>query len=477
MSLRKKAVSGLVWTFAEQFGTQLIGFVVTVLLSRLLLPEDFGVIALFAVVFSLASTILDGGMASSLVRTKQPTDYDYSTVFIYNVIVSIVAYCIIFFTAPLVSNFYNQPELTAIIRVYCISLLIGAFVIIQRTILVKKMDFKTQFKIQLPSLILSGILGVFLAYQSFGVWALVYSALFKSLLSTIQFWLLSSWRPKWYFDVNLFKHHFNFGYKMTLSAILNTIFANIYTIVIGKCFSTIQLGYYNRADVLKQLPVNNLSAALNKVTFPLFVEISHDNIKLKEVYSKLMRVVIFIIAPVLTVMIITAEPLIRFLLTEKWLPIVPYFQILAVSGILYPLHAYNLNVLQVKGRSDLFLKLEVIKKVLIILVVLISINFGMKGLVWGQVISSFLAFFINSHYSGKILKYNSLQQFKDLLPVLFVTFGLGVCLAKLDSLFFYSVIDFVRIIALCLIYAILYLSICFVLKFKEVNYIKEFIKK
>ena len=477
MSLKKQALSGLIWTFAQQFGTQLIYFVISIVLARLLLPSDFGTIAMFTVVISIASALVDGGMASSLVRSENVDDDDLSTVFWFNVGTACALYLIIFLTAPLIASFYKLELLIPIIRVYALSIVIKSFTSVQAIRFVKNLDFKTSFKIQLPSLLIGGALGILFAYNGFGVWALVLYPIIQSIISTVQYWLYSTWRPSFIFKKDKFKYHFNFGYKMTLSGLLDTTFNNIYTIVIGKMFSPAQLGFYNRADNLKQLPVSNLSNALNKVTFPLFSKLSHDNIKLKEVYKKLMKVVIFIIAPVLSISIVIAEPLIRFLLTDKWLPAVPYFQILAISGILYPIHAYNLNILMVKGKSNLFLKLEIIKKLLISLVLIFSLQFGIFGILWGQVFISVAAFFINTYYTGKILNYGSLQQIIDLMPILILSAAVAILFYFLDLYFFRSFVDITRLIIVSSGFSAVYLAFTWLLKFKEIDYIKNLLKK
>lgn len=433
VSLKSTALSGMVWTFAEQFGNQIINFLVTVILSRLLLPSDFGLIAMFSIFIVVAGTITDGGLGSSLVRTENPDQGDFSTVFVFSLLVSILLYLLLFFSAPAISDFYSYPILTKLIRVYGISLLIAPFSAIPRIMMIKKLDFKTQFKIQLPSLILSGVFGVIFAVMGFGVWSLVYSQLIKTSVSTLQFIFYSKWKPSLIFDKEKFRYHFNFGYKMTLSSLLNVIFNNLYSLIIGKFFSANILGFYNRADTLKQLPISNLSTALNRVTFPLFAHISHDDDRLKDVYQKLMKIVILVTAPVMIFLIVVAKPMIVLLLTEKWLPSVPYFQVLALAAILYPIHSYNLNILQVKGRSDLFLKLEIIKKVFLVFILWVSIKYGIYGLLWGQVFFSVLSFFINTHYSGKILQYQTFEQLLDLLPSLVFAVVLGFILFLLNK--------------------------------------------
>ena len=432
MSLRKTAISGVLWTFAQQFGTQAIGFLISIVLARLLLPKEFGLIGMISVFMGIGTSLVNSGLTQSLIRTLNPVQEDYSTVFFFNLIGSIIIYWILFFTAPLVAAFFSQSILTAIIRIYCLTFIINAFSEVQLTRLTKEMNFKLQMTIAIPSLIGSGLLGMFLAYKGYGVWSLVWMGISQSLLSTVQLWFRTRWVPSFVFNWTKFRYHLKFGYKLTISGLLDTVFTNIYQIIIGRFFVPAEVGFYTRADSLKQLPVTNMSAALNKVAYPLFAIIQNDTGRLKNGYKQIMQMVIFVVAPVLVIMGVLAEPLFRFLFTEKWLPAVPYFQILCLTGILYPLHSYNLNILNVKGRSDLFLKLEVVKKILVVVVILVSINFGILGLIWGQVIASVLAFFINTHYSGRFINYNAWQQIKDILPLIMLAFAAGFFVWWLD---------------------------------------------
>lgn len=432
MSLKKQAISGVFWSSLQQFSSQIIGFIVSIILARLLLPSEFGLIAMIGIFMGIGAVLMDAGLTQSLIRTTNPTQEDFSTVFFFNLFGSIIIYIFFFFTAPYIADFYNQQILTQIIRSYCIIFIINAFSSVQFTRLTKKMDFKTEMKVTVPSLIIGAITGISLALAGFGVWSLVICAIVQSLASTVQLWYWSKWKPTWGFNKEIFKNHFHFGYKLTLSALLDMIFNNIYVIIIGKFFAPAQVGFFNRADSLKQFPVHNVSVILNKITFPLFAQIKDDDIRLKEIYKKIMQMVIYIIAPTLFFMAILAEPLFRFLFTEKWLPAVPYFQILCANGLLYPIHSYNLNILKVKGRSDLFLKLEIIKKILIVIMVLISFQYGIFGLLYGSVIFSVVAFFINTHYTGKYLNYTAWSQMKDLLPIIFLAAFCGFLVFIMD---------------------------------------------
>lgn len=424
----------MLWTLTQQFGTQGIQFGVSIVLARLLMPAEFGLIGMITVFYAVGNSLMDAGLTQSLIRSKHSSQKDYSTVFFFNLAGSVLIYAIIYFSAPFIADFYNQPSLTSITRVYCLSFLINAFSSIQLTKLTKEMKFKKQMIIALPSLIVSSALGIWLAYHDYGVWSLVWMSLLQAFLNSVQLWIYSKWAPSFVFDLAIFKNHFKFGYKLTLSSLLDTIFTNIYQIIIGRYFLASQVGYYTRASTLRQLPVMNLSKALNKVTYPLFATIQDDDVRLKSVYKQIMQMVLFVIVPVLILMNVLAEPLFRFLFTEKWLPAVPYFQIMAITGLLYPIHAYNLNILKVKGRSDLFLKLEVIKKVLVVLMILFTFRFGILGLLWGQLANSIITFFINTYYTGKFLHYTSLQQVKDLLPTILLGFLMGAIVWGIDYL-------------------------------------------
>lgn len=473
MSLKQQALTGIFWTFAQQLGTQIISFVVSLILARILLPSDFGTIAIFSILMGIGGVLIDSGLTNSLIRTQNIDDADLSTVFYFNFTVSILIYSIIAFTAPWVSAFFKMPELTKIIRIYTIILPVSAFSAIQRTLLTKKMDFKTQLKVQIPSLVVGGISGIIFALTGFGVWALVYMTIIQSALASLQFWMYSKWRPKRVFDKVKFRFHFNFGYKLALSGLLDIVFQNIYTIVIGKIFNATQLGFYNKANSMQQLPVTSITGPLNRVTYPLFATIQNDNVRLKSVYKRLMKTVIFITAPLLTVMGVFGEPMFRFLFTEKWVPAVPYFQILCIAGILLPIHSYNLNVLKVKGRSDLFLKLEIIKKILIVIAIAVTFQFGIIIILWGRVITSVIGLVINCHYSGKYLNYSLRQQLVDLLPSLVLSAAIGAIAFFLDKNIWVSFSDFIRLIAGGMSSILLYIGLAYVFKFKELSDAKE----
>lgn len=478
MSLRKKATAGFFWSFLERFGIQVVVFVVSIVLARVLSPAEFGLIGMLAVFMAIGQTLIDGGLTQSLIRSENLTQADYSTVFFFNVFGSVVIYLLLFVTAPYIAEFYRQPLLKDLTRIYCLSFVINSFSAVQLTRLSKTMDFKTQMIVSVPSQVISGIAGIIFAFLGFGVWSLVYMNLIQSILNTGQLWWRSGWTPSFIFDRKRFKYHFSFGYKLGVSSLLATVFSNLYPIIIGRYFSAVDLGYYSRAGRLKNLPVENLSTALNKVTYPLFASIQKESARLKNVYKTIMQTVTFVIAPALVLLSVLAEPLVVLLLTEKWLPVVPYLQVMCFTGILTPIHSYNLNILKVKGRSDLFLRLEILKRIILVATIFISIQFGIMGLIWGQLIDSIIFLFINSFYSGKFIDYRLREQFADLLPSLLLAFATGVFVYFVNSILrSFGTIELIRLFGAGIIGIGFYASVANFFKMEAFIYIKNVILK
>jgi O-antigen/teichoic acid export membrane protein len=477
LSFKKKALSGIFWSSIQTFGTQCVSFVISIILARLLLPEEFGLIAMITVFMGIGNTLLNAGLGESLIRTKDPTEEDYSTVFFFNLIGSVIVYAIIYFSAPWIANFYKQPLLIDIVRWYSIVIVINAFSMIQVTRLTKQVDFKTQMKVSLPATILAGILGVFLASEGFGVWSLVYMAIFRSVLDMLFLFYNTKWLPSLVFHVEKFKYHFSFGYKLTFSGLLDIVFNNAYHVIIGKYYQPAILGFYDRANKLKNLPVQTLTTVISRVTYPIFAEFKDDNIRLKNAYQKVIQMLVFIIAPLLLILSVLAEPLFSFLFTDKWLAAVPYFQIICWSGILYPVYAFNLNILKIKGRTDLFLKLEIIKKVLFTSVLLFSVKFGIFGLLYGGVCFSLLAFYVNTYYTGKFINYKPFEQIIDIVPIVFLAFISAVTVYFSDILLVsYFSKDILRLLVGSLVGAFTFLALSYLLKIKPFFVLSQILK-
>ena len=428
MGLKEKTLNGVFWTFSHQLGVQSINFIVQIILARILLPEDFGLIAMIQIFITIGHTLMDGGMTSSLIRSKDINQRDYSTVFLINVLSSVLIYIALFFSAPAISSFFEQPQLINIIRVLTFSFIIQSFVAVQTTILTRELKFRLQMLMQLPASIIGGIVGIVMAFLDYGVWSLVWLKLATTFVFMIQHWFQTDWKPKIIIDKERLKYHFNFGYKLTLSSLLSTIYNNVYVIIIGKIFPAAQLGFYTQADTLRMFPVRNIATALQKVTYPIFSTIQDDNLRLKEAFKKITAVLYFIIVPVMLILIVIAEPLFRAVLTEKWLPAVPYFQILCFSAIAYPLSVYNLNIILAKGKTSLILRLEILKKAISMLFLLLIIPFGIYGVVYARAIGLIIQAFINIHYSGRMINYSLKKQFIDLSPIFLIGFvTMGIC--------------------------------------------------
>ncbi len=466
----------MVWTSIQTFGNQIVGFLVSIILSRLLLPAEFGLIGMIGIFMGISGALINSGLGASLIRTDAPSQADYSTVFVFNMLGSMILYIVMFLAAPFISDFFEQPLLVSITRLYCSVFVINAFSAVQVTRLHKLLDFKTETTASLTANFSSAIVGIVLAYLGFGVMSLVWMAIAAAVVNNVMLWVQSGWKPSLIFHKAKFRYHFGFGSRMMAAGILDIIFNNVYVLIIGKFYSATQLGLYNRADSLKQYPVSTLSSILSKVTYPLFAEVKNDNERLKSIYKQILRMVIFIIGPVLALMGVLAEPMFRFLFTDKWLPAVPYFQILLINGLLFPLHSNNIGILSVKGRSDLILRLEIMKKVLLTLILVASFSYGIYGLLWGQVLFSIIAFFINTHFSGKFIGYNSWQQLRDVIPPIFLSASMAYIVFIIDSVIS-SQPDFWRLLIGGLGGVIFFLTFAIVLRFETINTIVDLANK
>jgi O-antigen/teichoic acid export membrane protein len=433
MSLTDKTMGGFIWAFGERFGIQAMQMVIFIVLARVLTPEAFGLMGMLAVFIAVSQSLTDSGFGQALIQKKETDEVDYSSVFYMNLVISITIYGVLFLTAPLIASFYGEPVLVNLVRVLGLRFIIAAFSMVQIARLTKRVKFKKLMIAKLPSTLVGGAAGISAAYMNYGVWSLVIQQLTDAVAYSIQIWIQSKWRPIWVFDWARVKELFDFGSKMMVSGIINTIYLNIYEIVIGRFFSTAQVGFYTQANKIKQLPVKNISSALSRVTFPVLSEIQDDDIRLKRAYKKIVRQVIFVIAPVMVGAAVVAEPLFRFVLTEKWLPAVPYFQWLCVTGFFYPINAYNLNILKVKGRSDLFLKLEVIKKVIGVIGIIIAVQYSVIALVILQAITSTIGYGINSFYSGLFIDYGIAEQLKDLAFIIAAALLMGGILVSFNQ--------------------------------------------
>ncbi len=477
MSLKKQAIKGAIWAYAQQFGTQFISFSVSIILARFLMPDEFGLIGMISVFMSIGTLLFEAGMTSSLIHSENLDDTDYSTVFIFNLVSSVVFYFLIFLIASYIGDFYNQPILTKITRIYALSFVFSAFGSVQNTMLTKSLNFKRQALLTIPALLVGSIVALFMAFYGYGVWSLVGMTLANTLFLNLTLWVTSNWKPNLIFSKKKFKIHFNYGYKLTLVGIIDTIYNNIYTILIGKYFNPLTVGYYTRSNQMMMLPISNISAALNKVAFPLFTQLQNDNDRLRSAYKRIMLLVIYITCPIILLILSLAQPLILVLFTKKWLPMVPIFQVICLSGLLYPLHLYNLLILQVKGRNDLLLKLEVIKKILLTIFIFISFQFGLYGLLWGQFVFSILSLFINTFFAGKMINYSAMEQLFDMIPLFILLAFIGSAVYITDLYLFSNLINIFRLILGSVFGTFLYILLSYLFKFSSFFEIQKIVTR
>ncbi|MBW6516737.1 MAG: lipopolysaccharide biosynthesis protein [Candidatus Cloacimonetes bacterium] len=426
MSLKDKTVSGLTWSFIDNFAKHGVQFIFGIILARLLTPREFGLIGMTTFFVAFLQPFVISGLPHALIRKSKCTQEDYSTVFYYNFVVSIVVYAILFLSAGVISNFFDEPKLKLIIRVSSLGIIISSVSIVQGVILSKRIDFKLLTKISIISALGAGIIGVVMAYRGFGVWSLVAKHLMIALITTLLLWIWNKWRPSLVFSWQSFKEMFSFGSKLLASSLLDTIHRHIYLLVIGKYFSAEELGYYTRATQFKKLPSENITRVVQRVSYPVLASIQEDIPRLKASYQKLIRSTMFITFVSMIGMAAVAKPMVLTLIGEQWLPSVIYLQLLCFVGMSYPLQAINLNMLQVQGRSDLFLKLEIIKKLLVIPTIFVGIFLGIKIMIGLMFFNTLIAFFINSKWSGKFIGYSSLDQLKDIFPSFLVAISMGL---------------------------------------------------
>ena len=424
-TLKQATTKGLFWSSVERFSNQGVQFVFSIILARLLSPSDYGIIAMVTIFFAVAQSFVDSGFSNALVRKTDRVEEDLSTCFYFNIGVGIIAYIVLFLIAPLVANFYNQPILSSIIRITGLGVILNSLCVVQQALFTIKIDFKSQAKITLSATVISGIVGILLAYQGYGIWALVWQGVASSIVRMGLLWLMSKWRPRTGFSKSSFNYLFGYGSKLLASGLLDTIYNNIYPIVIGKFYNPAQLGNYSRALGWAQLPSANITSILQRVTFPVLSAIQDDSLRLQNSYRRLLKLSAFIVFPLMMGLAAIASPLIRVILTAKWDGCVLYLQILCFALMLYPIHAINLNLLQVKGRSDIFLRLEIIKKIIGVVILIITIPLGITAMCLGMVFSSIICLIVNTYYTSRFIDVGLLTQLKDLRIILINSLVMG----------------------------------------------------
>lgn len=464
---KNKVISSLIWKFLERGGVQGVQFVLSIILARLVTPEDYGVIAILLVFIQIATVFIQSGFNTALIQKKESDDLDFSSIFYLSLFVAGILYVGLFFSSPFVARFYKSESLTKLLRVISLTLFFGAINSVQNAYVSKTMQFRRFFFSSMGAVIGSGVVGIVMAYKGFGVWALVAQQLVRDFLICIILWFTVKWRPKFIFSFARVKTLFSFGWKLLVSGLLDTVFRNIYNLIVGRIYDKETLGYFNRGHQFPQVIATNLDGSIQSVMLPTLSSHNDDVAEVKRITRRSISMSAFVLMPCMFGLAAVAEPLVRVLLTDKWLPCVPFLQLACISYAIYPIQTANLTGINALGRSDVFLKLEIIKKIITILNIVITIPLGIYAMAIGQVISAFIASFINAWPNKKLMNYTYFEQWKDLMPSFLCSIVMAVGVWALHFIPLSSII----LLLLQIIFGIgIYILLCKIFKIETFSY-------
>lgn len=470
---KRSVFSNFIWRFAERCGAQGVSFIVSIVLARLLTPEAYGTVALVTVITNILQVFVDSGLGSALIQKKDADDLDFSTVFYFNFSVCIVLYMGMFFAAPYIADFYNQPELVSLVRVISLTLIISGVKNIQQSYVSRNLLFKRFFYATLGGTIFSAVLGIVMAYYGYGVWAIVAQQLSNAAIDTLILWITVKWRPKFMFSFNRLKGLLSFGWKMLASALLDTGYNNLRQLIIGKLYSPSDLGFYNKGQQLPNLIVTNINSSIDSVLLPVMSKEQDNAEQVKLMTRRAISVSTYIMAPLMMGFACVSPILVELVLTEKWLPCVPFLRIFCITYMFYPIHTANLNAIKAMGRSDLFLKLEIIKKAVGLVLIIVTMNYGVMAMAYSLLVSSFISQIVNTWPNRKLLHYGYLEQLKDILPGILLAVFMGVAVSFLKYLPIHNIlILLLQVIA----GAVIYIGGSALLKIESFHYILAMIK-
>lgn len=469
----KKILVNFIWRFAERCGAQLVTFIVSIVLARILAPEDYGTIALITVFTTILQVFVDSGLGTALIQKKNADDMDFSSVFYFNFIVCIILYICMFFSAPFISKFYNDNSLTPVIRVISLTIVISGVKGIQQAYVSKYMMFKRFFFSTIGGTIFSAILGIILAYEGCGVWALVAQQLSNTAIDTLILWLTVKWRPKRIFSWKRLKALLSFGWKLLLSSLLDTCYSNLRNLIIGKLYSSADLAFYNQGDKFPKVIVTNVNTSIDSVLLPTMSGAQDNRERVKNMTRRAIKTSTYIMAPFMMGLAFCAEPIVRLVLTDKWLPCVVFLRIFCITYMFWPVHTANLNAINAMGRSDWFLRLEVIKKIMGMIILLSTMWFGVKAMAYSSLLTSVLSQIINSWPNCKLLNYGYLEQVRDFAPGIILAVFMGLCVYIIGYI---PLNDGATLIIQIIVGAAIYIGMSAVLKLEEFEYLSGMIK-
>lgn len=469
--LKQKTVKGVMWSLVQRFGVMIISFCANLVLARLLTPDDYGVVGMLLIFISISNTFVDGGFGTALIQKKKPTQEDYSTIFFWNIAISVILTGILYFSSPFISEFYRLPLLADVLKVMGTVLIINAFSAVQTNVLQKNLEFKKLATINIIANAAASILAIVLALNGFGVWSLVLRYLSCSMVVSVILWITTKWKPTLTFKLESFKTLGKFGIMVLLANLVETIYTEFQGLVIGKAFSAKTLGYYTQAKRLEEIPTSGISAAVNQASFPLYAQLQNDKNALRSAVRKYIRALSYLVIPLYFILIIIAESLINILFTEKWNASVNLFRILCFIGMIYPLNTVNTNVIKSLGKGKLYFNLQLWKRVFGIILILLSVRYGLYAMMWALVITAYAIFIVNALFSDKMIGYNWIRQIKDVL-IPFAICILLVCIVYPFSLLRIHTYCIAAIQAIA--FALGYLTI---LKITKVNVVKDIVSQ
>lgn len=472
-NLKQNVFSNVIWRFAERTGAQLVGFIVSIVLARILSPSDYGIVALVSVFTTIMQVFVDSGLGNALIQKKDADDVDFSTVFYTNIAFCLVLYLIIFISAPLIAKLYNNEDLIAVTRVLGLTIVISGVKNVQQAYVSRKMIFKIFFFATLVGTIGAGVLGITLAINGAGVWALVAQQIFNLTVDTIILWITVKWRPKKFFSFTRLKELFSYGWKLLVSSIIDTVYNNVRQLIIGKFYSSSDLAYYNKAKQFPELIVNNVNTSIDSVLLPTMSREQENKEKVRTMTRRAIKTSIYIMAPLMMGLAFTANNVIKILLTDKWSASVPYLIVFAITYMFWPVHTANLNAIKAMGRSDLFLKLEIIKKAVGVILLLLTFRISVWAMALSFLISGVISQIINAWPNRKLLNYSYLQQFKDILPSIVLAVVMGIIVYLIN---FLRLPTLVTLIIQIILGAIIYIGGSVLLKFESFSYVIDILK-
>ena len=423
--LRNKAFSNMIWRFMERIGAQAVAFVVEIILARLIVPEAFGIIALVTVFINILQVFVDSGMGNALIQKKNADDLDFSSVFYFNMAMCIVLYGLMFVAAPFIADFYNMPDLTPIVRVLSLMLVVSGVRNIQQAYVSRHLMFKRFFYATLGGTVLAAVVGIGMAYKGFGVWAVVAQQLCRATSAAVILWLTVKWRPKLMFSLERLKGLFSYGWKLLISALIDVGYNNLRKLIIGKLYTASDLSFYDRASYFPRFIVGNINTSIDSVLLPTMSAEQDDKSRVRAMTRRAIKTSTYLMMPCMVGLAVCAEPVVRLILTEKWLPCVPFLRIFCFTYAFYPIHTANLNAIKELGRSDLFLKLEILKKIVGLVAILSTMWISVLAMAYSALVVSVLGQIINSWPNRKLLNYKYSEQFKDMLPQICLSLGMG----------------------------------------------------